>query len=105
MDTPYICPFCGSKPAFGLTKKIGCQMHGDPIQRVTLGCNNQSCAAKPMVTGGDRYANGETGAFFKKGEADARALAVKYWNTRYTMTSPHESMTDGDGLATQQEAR
>lgn len=76
------CPFCGSKPAFGLTKQTGCQLHGDPIQYVTLGCKNNACHAKPHVQGGDRYANGETGEFFKKGEADAKALALTRWNTR-----------------------
>lgn len=76
------CPFCGRKPTFGLTKKTGCQMHGDPIQRVTLFCNNTKCEAKPFVTGGDRYSHGETGAFFKEGEKQARDLAIKYWNTR-----------------------
>ncbi len=76
------CPWCDKQPQWGLTKKTGCQMHGDPIQYVTLGCNNPKCEVKPHVTGGDRYSNGETGRFFVEGEKRARELAAKYWNKR-----------------------
>ena len=82
------CPFCGKQPLFGLTKKTGCQMHGNPIQYVTLSCN---CQHKPFVTGGDRYSNGDTGKFFEEGYKCAKELAVKYWNTRAT---PDKVMVD-----------
>lgn len=77
-----VCPFCGGVPTFGLTKRTGCQLHGDPIQYVIIGCRNDKCKFKPSVTGGDRYAHGETGAFFEKGEREAKELAIKYWNDR-----------------------
>jgi len=76
------CPFCGSEPTFGLTKRTGCQLHGDPIQYVLLGCRNDKCRVNPGVTGGDRYAHGETGKFFEHGERAAKELAIKYWNDR-----------------------
>ncbi len=88
------CPWCDKQPQWGLTKKTGCQMHGDPIQYVTLGCNNPKCEVKPHVTGGDRYSNGETGRFFVEGEKRARELAAKYWNTRPTVTPTDTAMED-----------
>lgn len=83
-DKPLPCPFCGSNPQWGLTKKTGCQLHGEPIQYVTLGC--QKCPARPQVMGGDRYSNGETGEFFKEGERRAREQATKVWNTRVSIS-------------------
>ncbi len=88
------CPFCGITPAFGLTKKTGCQMHGDPIQYVTLGCKNSNCRVKPMVTGGDRYARGERPENLQKGEMEAREEAIKYWNTRSTPSPQREQAGD-----------
>lgn len=82
LPTPKTCPFCGNKAAFGLTKKTGCQLHGEPIQRVTLGCNNQICDAKPTITGGDRYRYGETCDDFAKGEREAKSEAIEKWNRR-----------------------
>lgn len=84
---PESCPFCDKSPQWGLTKRTGCQLHGDPIQHVTLGCNNRDCKVNPKVMGGDRYANGETGEFFKLGERVARDKAIAAWNTR--VTNPH----------------
>lgn len=74
-----LCPFCQSKPVFGLGRKTGCQLHGDPIQYVTLGCKNRDCPAAPTVTGGDMYQNGE-GQYFKETEKKAREFAVQKWN-------------------------
>lgn len=51
------CPFCGSKPTKGLTKKTGCQMHGDPIQYATIACNK--CEFKPSCVGGCIYRGGD----------------------------------------------
>ena len=77
---PCVCPFCKRKPSFGLTKKTGCQMHGDPIQHVTLGCKNPYCPAKPCVIGGDIYRNGE-GQFFKETERKVREETIIEWNS------------------------
>ena len=72
------CPFCGSKPTFGYTKKTGCQLHGDPIQYVTLGC--KKCEFKPGIVGGCRYRGSDT----PKYENDARSETIEKWNTRAT---------------------
>ena len=83
------CPFCGKQPQFGLQKKTGCQLHGDPIQNVTLSCKNQFCHAKPCVVGGDRYASGyEKGEKFKECEQRAKDLAVKYWEGTRAQPEP-----------------
>lgn len=71
---PCPCPFCKKKPIFGLTKKTGCQLHGDPIQNATLFCNNSQCHAKPCVFGGN---------IFNGGEYKARLEAVKKWNVTH----------------------
>ena len=60
-------------------------MHGDPIQYITISCGNRKCAAKPSITGGNRYSNGETGEFFKRGDERARSVAGEKWNTRADM--------------------
>lgn len=72
------CQFCGKKPVFGLTKKTGCQLHGDPVQYVTLGCKFSDCPAKPSVLGGDIYQNGE-GKYFEETKVKARNLAIDKW--------------------------
>lgn len=88
------CPFCGKQPVFGLTKKTGCQMHGDPIQYVTLSC---TCQHHPFVTGGDRYSNGESGRFFIEGEKRAKELAIKYWNHRAAVSrAPSDDAAEGN---------
>lgn len=74
---PLPCPFCGRKPIFGLTKKQGCQLHGDPMQYVTLRCCGVGCPARAGLLGGDIYDHGETAA---------RATAVERWNTRTDTT-------------------
>jgi hypothetical protein len=77
------CPFCGKQPSFGLGKKTGCQLHGDPIQYVDLACRNTNCHVRPRVSGGDRYSSGyEDGPLFKKCEQEARQIAVEKWHTR-----------------------
>jgi hypothetical protein len=70
------CPFCGTRPVKGLTKKTGCQMHGDPIQHATIGCTK--CEFRPHCTGGDIYRGSET----PKYKEEAYAEAAKKWNTR-----------------------
>lgn len=71
------CPFCGSRPFFGLGKKGSCQLHGEPFQAVTIYCKKHECPAKPLVSGGDIY-NG--------GEAKARIEVAKMWNKRAAPT-------------------
>ena len=90
------CPFCNRKPAFSLSKKRGCQMHGDPIQYVILGCSHPDCPAKPHVMGGDRYRNGE-GKYFKETEAEAKQEAVIKWNGNRTLPRT-EDATDAVAL-------
>lgn len=77
---PVNCPFCKKPPRFSLGKKTGCSLHGEPMQDVLLVCDNRDCPAKPSVRGGDRYALGETGEHFKRGEKQAREKAVEKWN-------------------------
>lgn len=70
------CPFCKGKMSKGLTKKTGCQMHGDPIQYVTLLCSNPSCPVKPFITGGCRYRGGDEPEY----EAEERKRLAEKWN-------------------------
>ncbi len=44
------CPFCGGSPAWQLTKKKGCQLHGEPNQNHILGCFKPSCRMRPTFT-------------------------------------------------------
>ena len=74
------CPFCGGKPVKGLTKKTGCQLHGEPMQYATLSCTK--CEFRPHCVGGDIY-NG--------GKAQAYAMAAEKWNTR--IVSAHHAAT------------
>lgn len=73
------CPFCGSKPVKSLTKKQGCQMHGEPMQYAVLECTK--CEFKPRCQGGDIY-NG--------GKAEAYASAAAKWNTRAQPDQPSD---------------
>jgi hypothetical protein len=83
------CPFCGVKPKFGLTKRTGCQLHGDPIQYVTLACVEKKCPAKPQITGRhDIYWQGEDKGCVKVQELEAKKLLADVWNTRPTLTAP-----------------
>lgn len=73
------CPFCGGKAHKGMTPKRGCQMHGDPMQYVTISCGNNQCPAKPSVKGDVcRYGGGDD----PKYHAEATESAIKVWNTR-----------------------
>ncbi len=91
------CQFCGKKPVFGLTKKTGCQLHGDPVQYVTLGCKFSDCPAKPSVLGGDIYQNGE-GKYFEETKVKARNLAIDKWGR--TPTPQPASRTEAECVFT-----
>ncbi len=82
------CPFCKKKMTRGLTKKTGCQMHGDPVQYVTLSCGYQYCPVRPSITGGCRYRGGDKPKF----EAEERQELEKQWND---MLDNQSQPTDG----------
>lgn len=77
------CPFCGGKPTRGMTPKTGCQLHGDPIQYVTVSCKNNGCPATPGVKGRKcRYSGADEPKYHK----EATASAIEVWNTRSNQT-------------------
>lgn len=67
------CPFCGSIPEIGLSKKTYCSLHGDPSQEVFVRCKKHDCPARPKVSHGDVF----NGGFDK-----AKQEAIEKWNTR-----------------------
>ena len=87
------CPFCGKKAKFGLAKKRGCQLHGNPIQEITVSCVNQLCPAKPSIVGECRY----RGFDYPKFEEQAKEQSKKIWNYR-----PDNNIKK-DGLVTKHE--
>jgi hypothetical protein len=58
---------------WGLGKKGSCQLHGEPMQSVTLACR-MGCRVRPSVSGGD---------IFNGGESQARNEVARIWNTRF----------------------
>lgn len=70
------CPWCGCKAVRGMTKKRGCQMHGEPIQEATVYCNSQSCPARPMICGRLNI--------HESGKDAANKEASEIWNGRFT---------------------
>ncbi len=76
------CPFCGRKPIIGLGKKQGCQLHGEPMQSVTVSC---SCEFHPAVHTGD-INNG--------GKFKAQQEAIAKWNTR--ASTPPAPQAEGE---------
>ena len=69
------CEYCGGKAVKGLSKKTGCQLHGDPIQYAILTCSR---CERPKIVGGCIYRGGEK----PKYKDEAYQQAAKIWNTR-----------------------
>lgn len=78
-----LCPFCDVLPVKGLTQKTGCQLHGDPIQYVTVSCKNNKCPAKPTVKGTVCRYNGDDKP---NNHVKATLSAIQVWNTRANST-------------------
>ena len=69
MDELKPCPFCGSRPHYGLQKVRYCSLHGEPLQDFSVWCVNR-CARK---TAGDRN---RAAVLWNTRAADKEALAL-----------------------------
>jgi len=77
-DELLACPFCGNKAVWVLNKRTGCQLHGDPIQHVTLSCTIKHVQQNQQLPAEIVIAMGESGEYFKQGEKRAEIWLLKH---------------------------
>lgn len=95
------CPFCKRGMTPGLTKKTGCQLHGDPIQYVTLSCSNQFCRVRPSITGGCAWRGGDKPIYKKEEDAKLAKQWIEMVGEKSTITA---QLKAGDDVVQQVEA-
>ena len=79
------CPFCGEKPKMKLSKKMYCQLHGEPYQEDIIYCDNSQCVVRPFLSYG------------LSSNPNNRNETIERWNTRSTLTPPKTHRRDADG--------